>query len=84
MASGGNDINNIDTSPPQEAYVIYGAVIGGPAKSDLFWDIRSDWPQTEVGGSRPRSAFIPLKHASTGRARLQCTHAYACGDARSQ
>ncbi|KAJ7276266.1 9 glycosyl hydrolase [Mycena haematopus] len=48
MASGGNDINNIDTSPPQEAYVLYGAVVGGPDKSDRFFDIRSDWPETEV------------------------------------
>jgi len=48
MASGGNDINNINTSPPQEAYVLYGAVVGGPDKKDRFYDIRSDWPQTEV------------------------------------
>ncbi|KAI9447798.1 family 9 glycosyl hydrolase [Lactarius indigo] len=48
MASGGNDINNIDTSPPQEAYVLYGAVVGGPNNKDNFYDIRSDWPETEV------------------------------------
>ncbi|KAJ6539213.1 glycoside hydrolase family 9 protein [Mycena capillaripes] len=48
MASGGNDIGNIDTSPPQEAYVLYGAVIGGPDKHGKFYDIRSDWPETEV------------------------------------
>ncbi|KAI9513161.1 family 9 glycosyl hydrolase [Russula earlei] len=48
MASGGNDINNIDTSPPQEAYVLYGAVVGGPDVQDRFYDIRSDWPETEV------------------------------------
>jgi hypothetical protein len=48
MASGGNDINHIDTSPPQEAYVLYGAVVGGPDLRDKFYDIRSDWPQTEV------------------------------------
>ncbi|KAF5388139.1 hypothetical protein D9615_000265 [Tricholomella constricta] len=48
MASGGNDINNIDTSPEQEAYVLYGAVIGGPDKRDRYFDIRSDWPETEV------------------------------------
>lgn len=48
MASGGMDIGHIDTSPPQEAYVIYGAVVGGPDKHDKFFDIRSDWPQTEV------------------------------------
>jgi endoglucanase len=48
MASGGDDINNIDTSPPQEAYVIYGAVVGGPDRKDKFYDIRSDWPETEV------------------------------------
>ncbi|KAI0265157.1 family 9 glycosyl hydrolase [Gloeopeniophorella convolvens] len=48
MASGGDDISNIDTSPPQEAYVLYGALVGGPDKQDRFWDIRSDWPETEV------------------------------------
>ncbi|KAF7352905.1 Endoglucanase [Mycena venus] len=48
MASGGDDIGNINTSPPQEAYVLYGAVVGGPDKHDRFFDIRSDWPETEV------------------------------------
>jgi len=48
MASGGTDIGQIDTSPPQEAYVLYGAVVGGPDRRDRFWDIRSDWPETEV------------------------------------
>ena len=48
MASGGNDINHIDTSPPQEAYILYGAVVGGPDSKDRFYDIRSDWPETEV------------------------------------
>jgi len=48
MASGGNDINDIDTSPPQEAYILYGAVVGGPDDKDRFYDIRSDWPETEV------------------------------------
>ncbi|KAJ7667863.1 glycoside hydrolase family 9 protein [Mycena polygramma] len=48
MASGGDDIGNIDTSPPQEAYVLYGAVVGGPDKHGNFFDIRSDWPETEV------------------------------------
>jgi endoglucanase len=49
MASGGNDIGHIDTDPKQEAYVLYGGVIGGPDKTDQFYDIRSDWPETEVG-----------------------------------
>ncbi|KII95327.1 glycoside hydrolase family 9 protein [Plicaturopsis crispa FD-325 SS-3] len=49
MASGGSDIGEIDTSPAQEAYVLYGAVVGGPDARDNFWDIRSDWPETEVG-----------------------------------
>jgi len=48
MASGGNDINAINTSPPQEAYVLYGAVVGGPDKQDRFYDIRSDWVETEI------------------------------------
>ena len=42
MSSGGNDISNIDTSPPQEAYVLYGAVVGGPDKEDKFYDIGSN------------------------------------------
>ncbi|KDQ14601.1 glycoside hydrolase family 9 protein [Botryobasidium botryosum FD-172 SS1] len=48
MASGGNDINNIDTNPVQTRNVIYGAVVGGPSPGDLFYDIRSDWVETEV------------------------------------
>ena len=40
MASGGSDIGAIDTSPPIEAYVLYGAVVGGPDRNDKFWDIR--------------------------------------------
>ncbi|KAI9323762.1 Six-hairpin glycosidase-like protein [Dichotomocladium elegans] len=47
-ASGGLDIENIDTSPPHEKYVLYGAVVGGPDKNDMFFDERSDWSQTEV------------------------------------
>lgn len=48
MASGGNNISDINNSPPQEAYVLYGAVVGGPDKYDRFFDIRADWPETEV------------------------------------
>ncbi|KAH7929494.1 glycoside hydrolase family 9 protein [Leucogyrophana mollusca] len=48
LASGGNDISNINTSPAQEAYVLYGAVVGGPDKYDRFFDIRGDWPETEA------------------------------------
>lgn len=48
MASGGYNLDKIDSDPPQEAHVLYGAVVGGPDKRDNFYDIRSDWPQTEV------------------------------------
>ncbi|KAG6837971.1 hypothetical protein H0H93_008365 [Arthromyces matolae] len=48
MASGGNDISTLDTSPVNETYIIYGAVVGGPDKFDNFYNIRSDWPETEV------------------------------------
>ncbi|KAG0749679.1 hypothetical protein G6F57_004934 [Rhizopus arrhizus] len=47
-ASGGTDISNIDTSPPVEAHVLYGAIVGGPDSSDKFYDERNDWSQTEV------------------------------------
>lgn len=30
------------------AHVIYGAVVGGPDAEDRFYDIRNDYPQTEV------------------------------------
>lgn len=42
------DISNLDTVPEHEAYVLYGAVVGGPDKNDQFWDLRSDWVQNEV------------------------------------
>ncbi|KAF9534159.1 glycoside hydrolase family 9 protein [Crepidotus variabilis] len=48
MASGGFDVGKIDTDPVNEAYVLYGAVVGGPDKRGRFFDIRSDWSQTEV------------------------------------
>lgn len=48
MASGGDDITNINTSPPAEAYVLYGGVVGGPDQRDRYYDLRDDWPQTEV------------------------------------
>ena len=34
--------------PAQEAYVLYGGVVGGPDAHDRFWDLRSDWAQSEV------------------------------------
>lgn len=48
LASGGFDVGKIDTDPAQEAHVLYGAVVGGPDKRGRFFDIRSDWVQTEV------------------------------------
>ncbi|CBQ68070.1 probable Family 9 glycosyl hydrolase [Sporisorium reilianum SRZ2] len=48
MASGGNDITNVNNNPPKELHVLYGAVVGGPDKQDRFFDIRDDWPQTEI------------------------------------
>ncbi|KAF5369970.1 hypothetical protein D9758_001185 [Tetrapyrgos nigripes] len=47
-ASGGDDILNIDTVPLHEAYVLYGAVVGGPDPTDKFFDIRNDWVESEV------------------------------------
>ncbi|KAG9016351.1 hypothetical protein FRB90_003194, partial [Tulasnella sp. 427] len=47
-SSGGSDIGNIDTDPATSVHTLYGAVIGGPNKDDKFWNIRSDWPETEV------------------------------------
>ncbi|KAH9850026.1 Six-hairpin glycosidase [Lenzites betulinus] len=39
---------DLDTDPAQEAYVLYGGVVGGPDASDRFWDLRGDWVQSEV------------------------------------
>ena len=47
-ASGGNNISAIDTDPAQMAYVLYGAVVGGPDSRGYFYDQRSDYIQTEV------------------------------------
>ncbi|KAF7355198.1 Endoglucanase [Mycena sanguinolenta] len=63
MASGGDDIGNINTSPPQEAYVLYGAIVGGPDKNGRFFDIRNDWPETEASApiySRFLIYLIPM------------------------
>lgn len=48
LSSGGSDLKNIRNSPEEEAYVLYGAVVGGPLRSDKFWDYRDDWVQNEV------------------------------------
>ncbi|KAI8393647.1 Six-hairpin glycosidase-like protein [Radiomyces spectabilis] len=47
-ASGGNDINHINSVPPEEKYILYGAIVGGPSKDDHFYDERNDYDQTEV------------------------------------
>ena len=48
MASGGNNISAINTFPVQEAHVLYGAVVGGPDKYGRYFNLRDDWPETEV------------------------------------
>ncbi|KAG9048465.1 hypothetical protein FS837_012839 [Tulasnella sp. UAMH 9824] len=47
-SSGGSNINAIDTDPETSVHTLYGAVVGGPNKDDKYWNIRSDWPETEV------------------------------------
>jgi hypothetical protein len=62
MASGGNDKSKITTSPTEEAYTLYGGVVGGPDKKDNYYDIRNDWPQTGVKFLLPRFlTYDPLK-----------------------
>ena len=48
MASGGNDIGNVDHSPETMAHVLYGGMVGGPSKDDSFQDKRSNYKQSEV------------------------------------
>jgi hypothetical protein len=60
-ASGGNNTGTIDTFPMQEAYVLYGGVVGGPDKFDNFYDIRSDWPETEVSQRSLSCVFILMR-----------------------
>lgn len=47
-ASGGTDIDNINTSPKEERWTLYGALVGGPDKNDRFLDERDKWEQSEV------------------------------------
>lgn len=47
-ASGGNNVESIDTDPEITEHTLYGAVVAGPDKWDDFYNIRSDWPQTGV------------------------------------
>ncbi|KAG8893716.1 hypothetical protein FRC00_010114 [Tulasnella sp. 408] len=47
-SSGGSNIEAIDTDPETSVHTLYGAVVGGPNKDDKYWNIRSDWPETEV------------------------------------
>jgi endoglucanase len=48
LASGGTNINFIDTQPPTELHVLYGGVVGGPDKKDNYYDERGYYQQTEV------------------------------------
>ncbi|KAF9310941.1 hypothetical protein BG003_007934 [Podila horticola] len=48
LAAGGRDVASVDTYPEKEAYVIKGALVGGPDKNDRFLDQRSNWRQSEV------------------------------------
>jgi endoglucanase len=48
MATGGNTGDDIDDWPPEEAYILYGAVVAGPDFRDMYYDLRPDWPQTKV------------------------------------
>ncbi|KAF9543344.1 hypothetical protein EC957_000935 [Mortierella hygrophila] len=47
-ASGGTDIDNINTSPSVERWTLYGALVGGPDKNDRFLDERDKWEQSEA------------------------------------
>ncbi|KAJ9097153.1 hypothetical protein QFC21_004822 [Naganishia friedmannii] len=47
-ASGGNNASQINTNPPEMAHTLYGALIGGPNSADEFYDLRDDYPETEV------------------------------------
>jgi len=48
MASGGDDIGAINTDPDgPDLHVLYGAVVGGPNSNDQFWNLRSDYIQSE-------------------------------------
>ena len=83
-ASGGDNITAIDTDPEQEAHVLYGAVIGGPDKQDRYFDIRSDWVETEV---RRLPTLTHLDSSLTGLTdsdRLQRPDAHARRDARRE
>ncbi|KAF2664533.1 putative family 9 glycosyl hydrolase [Microthyrium microscopicum] len=46
--SSSGSVDNIDTDPPTERWVLYGGLVGGPAKDDSFSDRRSDYRETEV------------------------------------
>ncbi|KAF9537421.1 hypothetical protein EC957_008289 [Mortierella hygrophila] len=48
LAAGGRSTDSIDTEPLKEAYILLGALVGGPDKNDRFQDLRSNWRQNEV------------------------------------
>lgn len=60
MAAGGNGVKDINIDPIQEDHILYGAVVGGPDQFDNYYDIRSDWPQTEVRTKRTSFASLHL------------------------
>ena len=78
-ASGGTDVDHINDQPHEETYVLYGAVVGGPDKDDKYWDIRSDWMQTEVRMVMVLQCCYSYAIFPIGFLRLQCPSSHAGG-----
>ncbi|KAG8905063.1 hypothetical protein FRB99_000752 [Tulasnella sp. 403] len=47
-SAGGNNSSSIDTNPVDSVHILYGAAVGGPDKQGRYFNIRSDWPESEV------------------------------------
>lgn len=73
MASGGNDIGNIDRSPEKMLRILYGGLVGGPAKDDSFQDKRSNYKQSEVSRGPDSMLCDNVLHGMLVRSRLQCS-----------
>lgn len=68
LASGGNNPKLIDTSPAEEAHVLYSGIVGGPDKNDNYYDQRSNWQQTEVALDSQSALIVLAAHQLTTNA----------------
>lgn len=87
MASGGDNISQINNFPPQEAYILYGAVVSRPNINDCLWPVAVDVVNLRYDNYIRGAPSYVLTQATNatmiclGWAWLQCAYAHTHCDA---